>query len=224
MDYNKIYNDLIQKRIDHPLERKGDASIEEHHIIPRSFGGTNDKSNLVNLTLREHFVAHLLLWQMNKNDYVKCGKMISALFFMMKRAHKLSSRLYEKLRVMGGSWNGRHHSIEGREKIRMSMTPFESSNPRVWVCKNGMVKYILKEKLNDFLQKGWIKGRVGYKPRKNKQGTIIEDGITKAFYKTCEGRVYIHNETLKQTKRVIKDDVSEFQSKGWELGRKIYHK
>jgi hypothetical protein len=88
---------------------------------------------------------------MNKDDYVKCGKMISSLFLMMKKTHKLSSRLYEKLRTLGGCWNGKHHTEEEREKIRMTMTPSESVNPRVWVCKNGMVKYILKEKLPAFL-------------------------------------------------------------------------
>lgn len=35
--------------------------IETHHIIMRSLGGSNDKSNLVNLTLREHYVMHELL-------------------------------------------------------------------------------------------------------------------------------------------------------------------
>lgn len=35
--------------------------IETHHIIMRSLGGSNDKSNLVNLTLREHYFMHELL-------------------------------------------------------------------------------------------------------------------------------------------------------------------
>jgi hypothetical protein len=32
-----------------------------HHIEPRCFGGSDESSNLVSLTLREHFVAHRLL-------------------------------------------------------------------------------------------------------------------------------------------------------------------
>jgi len=35
--------------------------IEKHHIIPRSLGGDNSPSNLVQLTAREHFICHLLL-------------------------------------------------------------------------------------------------------------------------------------------------------------------
>ena len=35
--------------------------FEQHHIIPKCIGGTNNKSNLVLLTAREHFIAHWLL-------------------------------------------------------------------------------------------------------------------------------------------------------------------
>jgi len=41
---------------------------ERHHILPRSMGGTNDPANLVDLTLREHLVAHLLLAHMPGNE------------------------------------------------------------------------------------------------------------------------------------------------------------
>lgn len=34
---------------------------EVHHIIPRCMGGSNDKSNLVKFTGREHYIAHMLL-------------------------------------------------------------------------------------------------------------------------------------------------------------------
>ena len=34
---------------------------DAHHVIPRCLGGTDDKSNLVELTAREHFIVHKLL-------------------------------------------------------------------------------------------------------------------------------------------------------------------
>lgn len=34
---------------------------EKHHIIPKSCGGNNCKTNLVKLTAKEHFICHLLL-------------------------------------------------------------------------------------------------------------------------------------------------------------------
>jgi hypothetical protein len=41
---------------DQPLEY-----AELHHIIPLCISQTNDKDNLVRLTGREHFIAHVLL-------------------------------------------------------------------------------------------------------------------------------------------------------------------
>ena len=61
MNYLKVYNQLIQKRRDNPIIKTDDCYCERHHIIPKSEGGSNKKSNLVNLTAREHYIAHLLL-------------------------------------------------------------------------------------------------------------------------------------------------------------------
>jgi len=38
--------------------------FEKHHIIPKSLGGTDDCSNLVKLTAKEHFICHRLLVKM----------------------------------------------------------------------------------------------------------------------------------------------------------------
>ena len=42
---------------------KLDGYVEMHHILPRSHGGSDTKSNLVALTAREHYLAHWLLWR-----------------------------------------------------------------------------------------------------------------------------------------------------------------
>ena len=36
---------------------------ERHHIVPRSEGGSDEPSNIVSLTAREHFLAHWLLYK-----------------------------------------------------------------------------------------------------------------------------------------------------------------
>lgn len=57
MDYKIHYDRLI----DRAKNRKAPVPKEDHHIIPRCMGGTDDATNLVSLTLEEHFVAHQLL-------------------------------------------------------------------------------------------------------------------------------------------------------------------
>lgn len=71
-------------------------------------------------------------------------------------------------------WTGEHHRKESRDKTRKKMTPSNSTNDRIWVCKDGKVKYLKKIFLDDYLKEGWELGRVGYKPRKNGQGKEIE--------------------------------------------------
>lgn len=75
---------------------------EKHHIIPKSLGGSDSKDNLVALTLREHFIVHILLckFTINKSRI----KMLNALHAMMffttkKRKVKTSSRIVESLRT-----------------------------------------------------------------------------------------------------------------------------
>lgn len=71
--------------------------VEKHHIIPRSLGGNDEESNLIILTGREHFIAHMILWK------VFGGKMATAFWFMSfnNRKHcfnNLTSRQYEELK------------------------------------------------------------------------------------------------------------------------------
>ena len=61
LKYSKWYDSLINKALQRSLPLT--MYTEQHHIVPRSFGGSDDISNLVKLTAREHYVAHLLLWK-----------------------------------------------------------------------------------------------------------------------------------------------------------------
>ncbi len=44
---------------------------------------------------------------------------------------------------------------------------------RTWLNKNGVVKYVLNSKVDEFIKNGWEHGRPGYKPRKGMHGKII---------------------------------------------------
>lgn len=165
MNYKKIYDNLIAKRRRNPLTKVGDGTIERHHIIPKSYGGTDDPSNTINLTLREHFVAHLLLYHdaINSNERALAGKMACALYRFMSRRHDFfNSHVYENLKMrkdVGIFWKGKNHKKSSREKTRKKMTPENSTNPRIWVCKDGVVKYIRKELLNEYIANGFELGR-----------------------------------------------------------------
>ena len=98
MNYARIYNQIIERRLNIPFK----GYVEEHHIVPVSLGGSNSKDNLVKLTAREHFVCHWLLVKMYKGCKISYYKMLKA-FNMMLVAHtnkqdrycKITSRIFE---------------------------------------------------------------------------------------------------------------------------------
>lgn len=100
--YERWYNLLIENAKNRELTE--DTYYEKHHIIPKSFGGTNDPSNLVKLLAKEHFIAHMLLWKMKFGKEYH-SKMAFAMSMMNtgskthKRDKKLNSRMYESLRI-----------------------------------------------------------------------------------------------------------------------------
>lgn len=73
---------------------------EKHHIVPRSFGGSNDPENIVLLPVRYHFIAHLLLAKSFISVYKK--KAQYALWVIMN-GHKeyiiKNSKLYAQVRI-----------------------------------------------------------------------------------------------------------------------------
>jgi hypothetical protein len=60
--YTKWYFNIINRASQRNISE--DEYYEVHHIIPKSLGGTNDTTNLVKLTGREHFLVHWLLVKM----------------------------------------------------------------------------------------------------------------------------------------------------------------
>ena len=84
------------KFINHCKNIEFDFYTETHHIVPRSFKGSNDKNNLIKLGARQHYIAHLLLAKATSSP-----KMIKALHKMVypthgdvQRDYKITSRVY----------------------------------------------------------------------------------------------------------------------------------
>lgn len=113
-------------RYDHFItERKlrtlpDNTPTENHHILPKSLGGTDSPDNLITLSIREHYIAHLILWK------AFGGKMSTAFHNMINfRRYKIymTSRQYSELREdfinsMSGDkhpFYGKHHSADTKK-------------------------------------------------------------------------------------------------------------
>ena len=78
MNYKNIYYNIINNRI----KNKYEGYTESHHILPKSLGGSDEKTNLVDLSAREHYICHLLLTKMFDKDSPEYFKMIHAYMMM----------------------------------------------------------------------------------------------------------------------------------------------
>lgn len=87
MNYERIYHELVNRGKNRTL-----CEGEWHHILPRSMGGCDARHNLVHLTYREHFIAHVLLYKIHKNRQMAfaLGRMING-----SDGLRCSSKTYE---------------------------------------------------------------------------------------------------------------------------------
>ncbi len=108
--YGKWYIALIQSRINN---KKIKHQTEAHHVFPVSVFGSNDI--LVNLTHREHYLAHILLW--------KC--------YRLSDDTKAYYSMLNAIRAMGMS-NSNNNRIVGK----MSSTQYGKFR-REWAVCNG---------------------------------------------------------------------------------------
>lgn len=97
--YTKWYNNIISSANNRIIA----GYTEKHHIVPKSIGGTDDHSNIVILTAKEHFICHLLLTRMttglhNKSMWHAAWKMANQKREYQYR-YKVSSRIYEIIKA-----------------------------------------------------------------------------------------------------------------------------
>lgn len=127
MTYSAVYCALISKRLRNPIT-KAECYAEKHHIIPKSEGGLDEPDNLVNLTAREHYVAHLLLARIYDDKKMWCAlnRLVHGNDF--KKYHHISSRMYQSLKTnlsekMKGRMSpmkGKHLSDEHKRKLSLA--------------------------------------------------------------------------------------------------------
>lgn len=91
--YTQIYYNIINRA----KSRNLDGYVEQHHIIPKSLGGSDDSTNIAVLTAKEHYICHLLLTKMTAG--INRQKMFYALHRLTNHSdRKVSSRIYQYLR------------------------------------------------------------------------------------------------------------------------------
>lgn len=127
--YTKYYRAIINRAASISRSKKSEY-FEAHHIVPRSLGGKNQKTNLVLLTGREHFLCHLLLTKMFPHHSNGHKRMLHAFMFLKgANSHQqryVNSRLYENIKqdyaeIRSQATKGKALSAEHRRKISKAL-------------------------------------------------------------------------------------------------------
>lgn len=94
--YTRWYDSIISNA---QQRSKLSTYVERHHIIPRCMGGSNAKSNIVELTPREHFICHRLLIRMVDDPKTKKALRWALHRMMFSKADTHESRYVPNGRV-----------------------------------------------------------------------------------------------------------------------------
>jgi hypothetical protein len=208
MNYELIYNRFIDSR--KPRDAGETVYYEKHHIIPRSLGGSNDNENLIKLTAREHYFAHLLLAKFAG------PKMVIALSYFITgdnrygggvkyipSSRKIGKIMEEANKARSKILTGRKFSDEHRKNLSKGKKGIPAHN-------KGKPRSEESNKKQSDSMKGkpaWNKNLTGeqYKS-KYKNGGLKPPNMT--------GYKWINN-GIKQTKLAPNNEIPE----GWSFGR-----
>jgi hypothetical protein len=147
MNYKKVYDNLIENAKLKNRSRVDKLYYEEHHIIPKCKGGGNEKSNLVLLTFREHFLCHMLLVKIHNYD----PKLVFALNAFCQN-ERMTSRMYEKVRIL--YVNMLKNNDEWKNKISNTMCK------KVWMKKDNECIRIFDYEMEKYKNEGYSRGRI----------------------------------------------------------------
>ena len=210
MDYCKAYNQLIIKA----MFRVNEGYTEQHHIIPKAEGGNNKKSNLVNLTAREHYIAHWLLFKLYKSP-----AMAKAFTLMSHTLSNRRSKDYAKAKeIMSISMRG-ENNVSRRPCVRAKLILAAQTSHPYRGKKRPEHSEVMKQKGHWAKENNpWFGNGARQEGDKNHRARAVH-GISKAGDKQRWG-------TLQEAANFIGVSVQavcqalkkNFKAKGWVLG------
>jgi hypothetical protein len=223
MNYEKIYNDIISKaRSEDRKKIKGGIYYERHHIIPRCLGGSNDKSNLILLTAKEHYICHRLLSLIYPNN----NKLKYAVWCMINglgnpSRYIPSGKIYKRLRELHASTTT---SIETRKKISNSNKGKVRSKETL---KKMSLAQIGKTRSEETKKKMSEAGKLRTHTKESKEkmsGKFKSEATKKKMSDSLKGRVFSEEHKLKlSVRRKLRITSEETKKKMSESQKKRFN-
>lgn len=207
--FSQIYYNLCESSKSKYNNYKKYSGLHEHHIFPKHMGGDNSEENLTYLNIREHIIAHYLLWKIYKNP------------------NDLRS-----MKMLGANMSPKHRKVIGEfcrdNQIGFFSTPIEERKD--WILKGletQKQEYLINNTKN-FYYWSTEEGRkerasLGGKQRASTEFNYWasnEGRKTRASLggKAHKGKKVMHLPGTKDWKRILPEEVSNKLNEGWKFG------
>lgn len=211
MNHLRVYEKLVRRKPVKLDEFGRITRIENHHIhhiTPRHVGGDDDPQNLCHLTVREHVLAHRLLWKMygHVNDLRAMSMLGANLSVEYRRIigewcrdNKIGmfSEKYDEIR---SEWRAR--STETRMRNQSGIYNRNSPDYKIWKSNAGKqsAKVQMRDKIGIFSPES-----------RKKQATLSKIRMTGTVWMTKN----------KENRQVDKKTARTLEEEGWAKGRFI---
>lgn len=120
--YTTLYYKIIASAQNRNYTKALNDGYQTHHIIPRCFGGTNDTTNLVVLTYKEHRVCHRLL----------IGMTNGANKHKMMYAYKLFNKHYDSVLMPSPQIYSTHESYVKMVETRKRQGSYKTGKDNIF--------------------------------------------------------------------------------------------
>jgi hypothetical protein len=192
------YVSFINSRPERDLKKEKGFCL--HHVLPVSMGGTGD--HLIKLTYREHYIAHLILWNCGYPEMVTAFFLINTPWYKGKYYVKnyINSKQFNRIQKeradnLSANFQGRNNpnwNHRWSEEQRHNFSKFESErfkNAR-WMNNGKICRFTEENKIQLRLNSGWTFGRLNQKPT-NKDKVWMNDGIINKFVSLVDFNLFI---------------------------------
>lgn len=231
--YTSIYYSIINRSFGENRKRSDDRIYEEHHIIPKSCGGLDDRSNLILLTPKEHYVCHMLLPKMVRSR-LHYEKMMYALWCMVNgnghtSRYSPSGKTYHRIKEeqslirsnrMKGEGNpffGKRHSDHFKRRFAEN-NPAKRDDVRQKMSNAAKAKY-----KNGYVNHNAITGWSDATKEKIRQANVgkkLSDKTREKMSQTRSKKVWVKKDGEK-SRHIQSEQLQMFLADGWCLGRHL---
>lgn len=123
------------------IMRKSKPGYHWHHVIPKHMGGSDDSSNLVELTVEEHAAAHLKLYEEHGNKFDRIAYLVlskqigyeEANYLKLLGPKKWSEEGKQTLREAGRNRTGDKNPFFGKTHSEESKKLQRENNKNNWI-------------------------------------------------------------------------------------------